>query len=148
MSDNFPSRDSYHTLQPYLIHKNCAEALEYYKAAFGATERMRMTQPDGRIAHAEIQIGDSCVMMADEHPAIGAYSPAHYGGSPVSLQFYVEDCDIVFQQAVAAGGKAEREPADQPYGERMAGVIDPSGYKWWMTSPVKADVGDAVVAAP
>jgi PhnB protein len=141
MSDIFPPKDSYNTLQPYLIHKNCAEALEFYKIAFGATERMRMTQPDGRIAHAEIQIGDSCVMMADEHPAIGAFSPEHYGGSPVSLHFYADDCDRVFKQAVSAGGKPEREPADQPYGERMAGVIDPSGYKWYVASPVKAPTG-------
>jgi PhnB protein len=80
-----------------MIVRNCAAALEFYKAAFGATERMRMTRPDGRIGHAEIQIGDSCVMLAGEHPEMEAFGPEHYGGSPVSLHFYVEHCDAKFQ---------------------------------------------------
>jgi PhnB protein len=128
----------YTTLQPYLIIKNCAAALDFYKKVFGATERMRMTRPDGAIAHAEIQIGDSCVMMADEHPEIGAFSPEHYGGSPISLHFYDDDCDAVFHRAIAAGAKQERPPADQPYGERMAGVICPFGYKWWVATVIPA----------
>jgi PhnB protein len=129
---------SYNTLQPYLIIRNCAAAIEFYKAAFGATERMRMNRPDGRIGHSEIQIGDTCVMMADEHPEIGALSPAHYGGSPISLHFFVEDCDARFQQAIAAGAKPVREPADQPYGDRNAGILDPFGYKWWIAAPINA----------
>jgi len=127
---------SYNTLQPYLIIKNCAAALDFYKKAFGASERMRMPRPDGRIGHAEIQIGDSTVMMADEHPEIGAFSPEHYGGSPVSLHFYVENCDGTYQQALAAGAKTVREPSDQPCGDRQAGVLDPFGYKWWISTPL------------
>jgi len=138
MPEAKPAMERYNSLQPYLIIKNCAAALEFYVKAFGAVERMRMARPDGRIGHAEIQLGDTVVMMADEHPEIGALSPDHYGGSPVSLHLYVEDCDASFRQAVAAGAKPVREPADQPYGDRNAGVLDPFGYKWWVSAPIKA----------
>jgi PhnB protein len=114
-----------------------AKAIEFYKKAFGATERLCMKQPDGRVGHAEIQIGDSCIMMADENPQIEAFAPAHYGGSPVSLLIYTEDCDRMFRQAIAAGAKSEREPADQFYGDRMAGVQDPFGYKWFIATHIK-----------
>lgn len=134
-----PTADRYHSLQPYLIIKNCAAAIEFYHRAFGATERMRTTRPDGRIGHAEIQIGDSCVMMADEVPEIGALSSEHYGGSPVSIHLYVEDCDAGFRQAVAAGAKLVREPADQPYGDRMAGVLDPFGFTWWIAAHINPE---------
>jgi PhnB protein len=137
MPDAKPIR-SYNTLQPYLIIKNCGVALDFYKAAFGATERMRATRPDGQIGHAEIQIGDTCLMMADEHPEIGAFSPDHFGGSPVSLHVYVDDCDTTFRRAIAAGAKQDREPADQPYGDRMAGVLDPFGYKWWIATAISS----------
>jgi len=128
---------NYNTLQAYLIIKNCAAAIDFYKKAFGATERMRMAHPDGRIGHAEIQIGDTTVMMADEHPEIDAFSPEHYGGSPVSLHFYAGDCDEIYQRALAAGAKTVRQPADQPYGDRNAGVLDPFGYKWWIATRQK-----------
>jgi len=134
-----PAAGRYNTLQPYLIIKNCAAALDFYVKAFGATERMRMTRPDGRIGHAEIQLGDTVVMMAEEHPEIGALSPEHYGGSPVSLHLHVEDCDASFQRAIAAGATSVREPADQPYGDRNGGVLDPFGYKWWLSAPIKAE---------
>lgn len=129
-------KNGYNTLQPYLIIKSCAAALDFYKKAFGATERMRMPRQDGRIGHAEIQIGDSTVMMADEHPEIGAFSPENYGGSSVSLHFYVENCDGTYQQALAAGAKTVREPIDQPHGHRQAGVLDPFGYKWLISTPL------------
>jgi PhnB protein len=135
MPDTTPS---YNTLQPYLIVRHCAAALEFYKAAFGARERIRMPRPDGSIAHSEIQLGDTCVMMADENPEIGAFSPEHYGGSPVSLHVYVHDCDAQYQKAIAAGGRKEREPADQPYGDRNAGIRDPFGYTWWVSTPIKS----------
>jgi PhnB protein len=138
MPETKPEHRGYNSLQPYLIVKNCAAALEFYKKALGATERMRMTRPDGTIGHAEIQIGDTCVMMADENPQIEAFSPEHYGGSPISLHFYVENCDAAFQRAMAAGGKQKREPTDQPYGDRNAGIIDPFGYTWWMSTPIAA----------
>ena len=130
-----PGTNTYNSLQPYLIIKNCAGAIEFYKKAFGAIERMRMTREDGRIGHAEIQMGDSVIMMADEHPEINAFGPEHYGGSPVSINLYVKDCDAVYNQAIAAGAKTEREPADQSYGDRNAGVRDPFGYKWWISAP-------------
>lgn len=131
-----PIPDGYHSVQPYLIVKGAADAVDFYKQAFGAKERLRMTK-DGRVQHAEIEIGDSCVMLADEHPEIGARSPEHYGGSPVSLMVYVADCDAVYAKALAAGAKNEREPADQFYGDRMAGVVDPFGYKWHLGTHIR-----------
>jgi PhnB protein len=136
MANVKPIPDGYHSVQPYLILNDAAGAIDFYVKAFGAKERLRM-EKDGRIGHAEIEIGDSCVMMADEHPQIGAYSAKHYGGSPVSLMIYVKDCDAVFARALAAGAKSEREPADQFYGDRMAGVIDPFGLKWWLGTHIK-----------
>ncbi len=95
---------------------------------------------DGRVQHAEIEIGDSCVMLADENAEMGARSPEHYGGSPVSLMVYVTDCDSVYKQALKAGAKSEREPTDQFYGDRMAGVVDPFGYKWYARDSQKGRV--------
>jgi|SRR5579863_839156 len=132
-----PIPDGYNRVQPYLIIKDCAAAIEFYKKAFGMSERMRMTRPDGRIGHAEMQVGDSVIMMADEHSDMDAFGPEHYGGSPVSLHVYVEDCDAIYRQATAAGAKTVREPADQAYGDRNAGVLDPFGYKWWLSTHVK-----------
>lgn len=136
MANVKPIPDGYHSVQPYLILKNAAQAIAFYTKAFGAKERFRM-ENNGRIGHAEIEIGDSCVMMADEHPEIGAYSSEHYGGSPVSLMVYVTDCDAVYRQALAAGAKSEREPTDQFYGDRMAGVVDPFGYRWYLGTHIK-----------
>lgn len=127
----------YNSVQPYLIIRNCAAAIDFYKRAFGVSERMRMTRPDGRIGHAEIQVGDSVIMMADEHAEMDAFSPEHYGGSPISLHIYVPDCDATYSKAIAAGAKTVREPADQTYGDRNAGVLDPFGYKWWLSTHKK-----------
>ena len=132
-----PIPDGYHSVQPYLMINGAAKAIEFYKKAFGATERLRMKQPDGRVGHAEIQIGDSCIMMADENPKIEAFAPAHYGGSPVSLLIYTEDCDQMYHQAIAAGANSVREPTDQFYGDRMAGVQDPFGYSWFIATHIK-----------
>lgn len=129
--------DGYHSVQPYLYFKNTAEAIAFYTKAFGATERMRMPDKDGRIMHAEIGIGDSCIMMADESPAFNAYSTEHYGGAPMSLMLYVEDCDAVYKRALDAGAKSVREPADQFYGDRMAGVADPFGFQWFIGTHIK-----------
>jgi PhnB protein len=138
MAEEKTASHGYHTFQAHLIARNCAAAIDFYKRALGATERMRMQCDDGRIAHAELQLGDCVVMMADEHPEIGAYSPEHYGGSPVSFYVHVDNCDKAFQQAVAAGGKSEREPTDQPYGDRTAGILDPFGYKWYLAAHIAA----------
>jgi PhnB protein len=126
----------YHSLQPYLMFTNCVDAIAFFAKAFGAKEKLCMRDDKGRIAHAEVEIGDSVMMMADEHPEIQAYAVAHYGGSPVNLMLYVENCDATYAQAIAAGATSLREPADQPYGDRMAGILDPFGYKWWIAHPL------------
>jgi PhnB protein len=124
--------EGYHSLQPYLMFVNTVEAIAFFAKIFGAKEKLCMKTPEGRVAHAEIEIGDSVLMMADENPEIKAFAPPHYGGSPVSLMIYVEDCDTTYAQAIEAGATGVREPADQPYGDRMAGIVDPFGYKWWI----------------
>jgi PhnB protein len=129
--------DGYHSIQPYLHIRGAADALDFYKKAFAATERMCMRQEDGRVGHAEIQLGDSVIMLADEYPEKDIYSPKHFGGSAVSIMFYVEDCDAVYQQALSAGAKSLREPADQFYGDRTAGVEDPFGFQWWIGTHIK-----------
>jgi PhnB protein len=128
--------EGYHSLQPYLMFTNCVEAIAFFAKAFGATEKLRMKDDSGRTVHAELQIGDSVVMMADEHPEIQAFAAPHYGGSPVSLMLYVDDCDTTYNQALAAGATSLRVPTDQPYGDRMAGILDPFGYKWWIAHPL------------
>jgi PhnB protein len=128
--------DGYHSVQPYLIFKKTGEAIEFYQKAFGATEKFRMNQPDGRIGHAEILIGNSVIMMADEFPEIQAFGTEHYGGSPISLLIYTEDCDAMYQSALAAGAVSVRLPADQPHGDRMGGVKDPFGYNWYLSTHI------------
>ena len=126
--------EGYHSVQPYLMFKDTAAAMAFYAKAFGATERLCMKGPDGRIGHAEMVIGDSVIMMADENAAIGALSVEHFGGSPVSLMVYSEDCDLTYKAALAAGAVSEREPTDQSYGDRMCGVRDPFGYRWYVAT--------------
>jgi PhnB protein len=139
--------DGYHSIQPYLMLDNCAEAIAFDARAFGAHERFRMPGKNGRLSHAEIQIGDSVIMMADESPEMEAFAVKHFKGSPVSLLIYTEDCDTMHRQALAAGAKSLREPADQPYGDRMSGVQDPFGYKWWIATHIK-DVDFTDMTAP
>jgi len=126
--------EGYHAVTPYLIVNDGARAIEFYKKAFGATELFRMAGPDGKIGHAEIKIGDSPIMLADEVPAMGHRSPQSLGGSPVSILLYVEDVDAVFNQAVAAGAKVARPVADQFYGDRTGGVTDPFGHAWYIAT--------------
>ena len=129
-----PIPDGYHAITPYLIVSGGAKALEFYGRAFGAIERERMQDPSGKIRHAEIRIGDSCVMLADEHPEIGALGPATIGGSPVSIHLYVEDVDAVVSRAVAAGARLTRPVADQFYGDRVGGITDPFGHRWFIAT--------------
>ena len=129
-----PIPEGYPTATPYLIVTGAAKAIEFYKKAFGAEEMMRMAQPDGRIGHAEIKIGNSPIMLADEFPDMGARSPQSLGGSPVSILLYVKDVDAVFTQAVAAGAIVQRPVADQFYGDRTGGVIDPFGHVWYIAT--------------
>ncbi len=133
-----PIPDGYHSVQPYMMFNACTQAMEFYTKAFGAREVMCMKSPEGRVHHAEIQIGDSRIMMADESDTSESFGIKHYGGSPISLMFYTEDTDAMYARALAAGAKSLREPADQPYGDRMAGIEDPFGYKWWIGAQVKS----------
>jgi len=132
-----PIPDGYHSVTPYLILDNATSALEFYKKAFGAVEEVRMPAPGGRIGHAEIRIGDSVIMLADESPEMGARSARTLGGSPISLLVYVEDVDARVAQAVAAGAKLVRPVANQFYGDRTGGVDDPFGYHWYLATHVE-----------
>jgi PhnB protein len=119
---------------PYLAIKGAAAAIEFYQKAFGATEKMRMVGPDGRIGHAEIQIGKAKLELADEHPEIGFLSPQMLGGSPVTIHIYVEDVDALAAQAEAAGAKVRRPVADQFYGDRGGQFEDPFGHVWFFAT--------------
>jgi PhnB protein len=125
-----PIPDGYHTVTPYLIVNGAASAIEFYKKAFGATELFRMPGPDGKIGHAEIKIGNSPIMLADEHPEMGFRGPKALGGSPVGILLYVEDVDKMAGQAVAAGAKVEKPVQDQFYGDRSGTFADPFGHRW------------------
>jgi PhnB protein len=129
-----PIPEGYHSVTPYLIVDGAADAIEYYKKAFGATELFRMPMPGGKIGHAELKIGDSPIMLADEHPEMGYKSPTSWGGSPVSLMLYVDDVDAVFKQAIAAGGKEQRAVQDQFYGDRSGTFADPFGHVWTVST--------------
>jgi PhnB protein len=129
-----PIPEGYHSVTPYLIVKGAARALEFYKKAFNATELFRMEGPGGTIGHAEFQIGNSRIMLADEFPDMGARSPETVGGSPVGLCIYTEDVDALFKQAVAAGGKQERPVVDQFYGDRSGTLRDPFGHQWTLAT--------------
>ncbi len=125
-----PIPEGYHSLTPYLIIKNAADAIEFYKKAFGATELFRIDQPDGKIGHAEIKIGDSPIMLSDEFPEMGHRGPQSLGGSPVSLMLYVEDVDAVVNRATTAGAKLDRPVEDKFYGDRAGSLTDPFGHIW------------------
>ena len=125
-----PIPEGYHTVTPYLIIKGAADAIEFYKRAFGATELFRMAQPDGKIGHAEIKIGDSPIMLADEFPEMEYVSPKTLGGCPVSILLYVEDVDKLFNQAIAAGAEQQRPVEDKFYGDRGGSLVDPFGHVW------------------
>jgi PhnB protein len=129
-----PIPEGYHSATPYLIVKDAARAIEFYKRAFGATELLRMAAPGGKIGHAEIKIGDSPIMLADEVPDMGALSPESLGGTPVSILIYVEDVDAGFNKAIAAGAKMQRPVKDQFYGDRTGGVTDPFGHVWYVAT--------------
>jgi len=125
-----PVPDGYHNVTPYMIIDGAARALDYYKRVFGATERMRMPGPDGKIGHAEISIGDSMIMLADEHPEMGARSPRAFGGAAVSIMLYVNDVDATVKAAVAEGAKLLHPVEDKFYGDRMGTIEDPFGHHW------------------
>lgn len=129
-----PIPDGYHTATPYLILRDGARAIEFYKRTFGAKELMRMPGPDGRIMHAEIQIGDSRIMLADESPENGSPSPQTLKGTAVGIFLYVEDVDAVFKRAVAAGARELMPVADMFWGDRFGKISDPFGHQWQLAT--------------
>jgi PhnB protein len=132
----------YNTITPYLVIKGAAKAIEYYKDVFGAKVVVRMDGPGGTVGHAELEIGDSRIMLADENPQMGNRSAETIGGSPVSLYVYLPDCDKVVAKATAAGAKVLKPVADQFYGDRSGFIQDPFGHLWGIATHVE-DVSDA-----
>lgn len=132
-----PIPEGYTTVTPYLIVRDAAKAIEFYKKALGATEITSVPDANGKIGHAELQIGNARIMLADEAPERGYKSPQTFGGSPVSIVLYVESCDAAYAQAIAAGGKSLRPPTDQFYGDRSSGVEDPFGFQWHISTHVE-----------
>jgi PhnB protein len=129
MANVKPIPDGYHSVTPYLIIKGAGNAIDFYKKAFGATELFRMDH-EGKVGHAEIKIGDSPIMLADESPEMGYKSPTTLGGTPVSIMIYVEDVDTIFKRAIAAGGEQQKAVQDQFYGDRSGTLKDPFGHVW------------------
>lgn len=125
-----PIPEGYHTLTPYLYVKDAAKAIDFYTRAFGAKETVRMPGPNGTIGHAEVKIGSSMLMLADEDPERGIRSPKALGGVPFNMVLYMEDVDTVFERAVSAGATVMRPIKDEWYGERVGTVVDPFGFEW------------------
>jgi len=132
-----PIPEGYPRVTPYLIVDGASAAIDFYKSVLGATERMRMGGPEGKVGHAELEIGDSVVMLADVHPEMDARGPKFVGGTPVTLHVYVEDADGVFERAIAAGAKALRPVEDQFYGDRLGSFEDPFGHQWNVATHVE-----------
>ena len=132
-----PIPPGYPRVSPYLVMPDAKRALAWYVEALGAEETMRLPGPNDTVMHGEVRIGDSVVMLGEQTPGYGAFGPAHYGGTPVSLVLYVEDVDAAYARAVAAGAKAERPPADQPFGDRMGTIVDPFGHRWHLSTHVE-----------
>ncbi|GIZ10092.1 VOC family protein [Flavobacterium sp. UMI-01] len=123
-----------HSLNAYIILKNCDQGIDFYKKAFGAVEKFRLPMPDGSIAHAEIEIEGSLLMLSEENPNWGTVSPTTLGGCPVALCIYVEDVDAVYKQAIEAGATEIMPVKDEFYGDRTGQVLDPFGYKWMIAT--------------
>jgi len=138
-----PIPEGYHTLTPSLTVRGGAKAIDFYKNAFGAKEIYRLAGEDGKVMHAEIQIGDSRLMLADESPEWGNLAPEE--GKGASYMLYVQDCDAIFKQAVAAGATADSEPSDMFWGDRSGRVSDPFGYRWMIATHIR-DVSHEEIA--
>ncbi|HEX6729179.1 MAG TPA: VOC family protein [Pyrinomonadaceae bacterium] len=133
MANVKPIPEGYHSVTPYLVLKGAADAIEFYKKAFGAIELFRMDH-EGKIGHAELKIGDSPIMLADENPEMGYRGPEAYGGTPVSLMIYVDDVDKIYPQAIAAGGVELKPLQDWFYGDRSGTLKDPFGHVWTVST--------------
>jgi PhnB protein len=129
-----PIPEGYHSITPYLTIRDASRAIEFYKKAFGACEVSRMDFPGGKVGHAELQIGDSKIMLSDEFPEMGGRGPQSVGGTPVLLHLYVEDADAVVRQAVSVGAKAINPVEDQFYGDRGGKLEDPFGHVWYVAT--------------
>ena len=129
--------EGYHTATPYLTVNDAAGAIDFYRRAFGAHEVMRMAGPPGKIGHAEIRIGDSVIMLADEMPGAGNRSPQSLGGTTVNIFLYVHNVDSVYQQAVSVGAKADMPPADMFWGDRYGKLTDPFGHSWSLATHIE-----------
>jgi PhnB protein len=132
-----PIPEGFHTLTPYLAVENAADAIEYYKQAFGAEEKFRMEAPGGKIGHAELQIGDSLVMLSDPFPQSSTKAPSELGATTSSVFMYVEDVDAVVRQAVDAGATVTMEVADQFWGDRFGTITDPFGHMWSIATHIE-----------
>ena len=132
-----PIPDGYPQITPYLIVDGAGAAIEFYGKVLGTTERMRMPGPDGKVGHAELQLGDAVIMLADEFPDMGHRGPKTVGGTPVTINIYVEDVDDVFERAVEAGAKELRPVENQFYGDRSGQFEDPFGHKWSVATHVE-----------
>ena len=137
-----PIPAGYHSVTPYMIVDGAADAIEFYEQAFGASELMRIPGANGKVMHAEIEIGDSPVMLSDEFPDLGAKGPKALGGSPTSLMIYVEDVDAVFRRALEAGATEIRPVQDQFYGDRSGTLTDPFGHQWTLATHVEDVSGE------
>lgn len=137
MADVKPIPDEYPQVTPYLCVDGAGAAIEFYREVLGATERARLAGPDGKVAHAELQLGDSLIMLADEYPELGIRSPKALGGSPVTISVYVEDVDAAFDRALKAGAKALRPVEDQFYGDRIGQFEDPFGHRWSVATRIE-----------
>jgi PhnB protein len=132
-----PIPDGYRAITPYLIVADGAGAIAFYRQAFAASLRLRLDRPDGKIGHAELVIGDSVIMLADEYPPLAARGPAAYGGSPVGLHLYVEDVDAVAALAVGAGASLVHPVEDKFYGDRLGEIEDPFGHRWYIATHIE-----------
>jgi PhnB protein len=132
-----PTPRGYRTVTPYLTIKDAASAIDFYKQAFQAKVLMCLSEPSGKVGHAEIKIGDSRIMLADEYPELGSRGPQSFGGSPVSILLYVEDCDDMFERAIAKGARVVKAMSDQFYGDRAGTLEDPFGHVWTIATHVE-----------
>ena len=137
MADVKPIPDGYPRVTPYLAVDGAADAIDFYAEVFGAKERMRMPTPDGKVGHAELELGDSLIMLADEFPDIGHRGPKAVGGTPVVINLYVEDVDAVFERAIARGAQSLRDVEDRFYGDRTGQFEDPFGHHWSVSTHVE-----------
>ncbi len=132
-----PVPEGFHTITPYMTIRDASDAIDFYREAFGAREIFRWADPDGRIRHAEIVLGDSPIMLTDEAPDFGMAGPLSFGGSPIHMFLYVEDVDAVFERAIAAGATELMPVEDSEDGDRRGGITDPFGHVWYIATHVE-----------